>query len=171
MITVGNKARIFIDGEESNFYVHEFVTPETWAKWGARSIRYIEEAIVRGSQFLREKADVGITVCNHATGGPYKDSGTRTVDSYIRMKGSKSKGQASYLATYSMHKFCGAADLKIGKLTSHQMADLVSEYEKELMEIGIRRIENPDKTKGENRDWLHIDTATTGLTYIVRVNP
>lgn len=87
------------------------------------------------------------------------------------MYGGKAKGQSRYLGTYSMHKFCGAADLKIGSLTSHKMAALVDKYEKELMEIGIRRIENPDKTKGKNRDWLHIDTATTGLNYIIRVNP
>lgn len=171
MITIGNNARIYIDGKESNFYVHEFVTPETWKKWGVRSIRYVEEAVVRSTQFLREKAGVSVTVCNHATGGSYRDSGTRTVDSYIRMKGSESKGKASYNSTYSMHKFAGAADLKIGTMTSHQMAGLVFRYEKELMKIGIRRIENPDKTKGRNRDWLHIDTGTTGLDYIVKVNP
>lgn len=171
MITVKNNAKIYIDSKESNFYAHEFVAPEIWEKWGTRSIRYIQESIIRGAQFLRNKAGVGVTICNYKFGGTYRDSGTRTLQSYERMYGGKTKGKAKYLATYSMHKFTGAADLKIGKLTSHQMAALVDKYEKELMEIGIRRIENPDKTKGRNRDWLHIDTANTGLDYIIKVNP
>lgn len=171
MITVKSGGKIFIDGKESNFYVHELVAPEIWNKWGTRSIRYIQEPIVRAAQFLREKAGVGITINNYKSGGTYRDSGTRTLESYQRMYGGKAKGQTKYLSTYSMHKFTGAADLKIGKMTSHQMAALVDKYEKELMEIGIKRIENPDKTKGRSRDWLHIDAATTGLDYIVRVNP
>ena len=171
MITVKSGGRIFIDGKKSNFYVYEFVAPEIWEKWGNRSIRYIQASIVIAAQFLREKSGVSITINNYKSGGSYRDSGTRTLESYQRMYGGKSKGQTKYLSTYSMHKFCGAIDLKIGKMTSHQMASLVDEYEEELMKIGIRRIENPDKTKGRNRDWLHIDTATTGLDYIVRVNP
>lgn len=171
MITVKSGGKIFIDGKESNFYVHEFVAPEIWNKWGTRSIRYIQASVVKAAQFLRGKAGVGITINNYASGGAYKDSGTRTLESYGRMYGGPTKGKSKYLSTYSMHKFCSASDLKIGSLTSHQMAALVDKYEKELMKIGICRIENPDKTKGKNRDWLHIDTATTGLEYIVKVNP
>ena len=170
MITVKSGGKIFIDNKESNFYVHEFVAPEIWEKWGIRSLRYIEEAIIRGTQLLRTESGLPVTVNNYLTGGTYKDSGTRTLQSYQRMYGGKAKGQSKYLATYSMHKFCGASDLKIGKLSSHQMAELVFKYENELMEIGIRRIENPDKTKGY-RDWLHIDTGNSGLDYIVKVNP
>jgi len=170
MITVKNNGKLFIDGKESNFYIHEFVAPEIWEKWGTRSLRYIQEAIIRGTQFLRTNSGLPVTVNNYKTGGTCKDSGTRTKESYERMYG-KSKGQSKYLATYSMHKFCGATDLKIGSLTSHQMAALVEKYEKELMALGIRRIENPDKTKGKNRDWLHIDTGNTGLDYIVKVDP
>lgn len=173
MITVKHNGRIYIDDEESNFFIYEFVAPEIWAKWGLSSLRYIQEAIIRGSQLLRDKTALPITICNYKQGGTYNDSGTRILESYQRMYASKSKEiqLAKYLATYSMHKFCGAGDLKIGKLTSHEMADIVFENEKELMEIGIKRIENPDKTKGKNRDWLHMDSALTGLDYIIKVNP
>lgn len=171
MISVKSGGKIFIDGKESNFYVHEFVAPEIWAKWGTRSIRYIQASVVKAAQFLREKSGASITINNYEFGGTYRDSGTRTLESYQRMYGGKAKGQSRYLGTYSMHKFCGAVDLKIGKMSSHQMSDLVDKYEKELMNIGICRIENPDKTKGKSRGWLHIDTATTGLNYIIRVNP
>lgn len=175
MITVGNNARIFIDGVQSNFYVYELVAPEIYTKWGVRAIRYVQESLIRGIQLLRTKTGLPTTVCNYKAGGVYKDSGTRIRESYDRMYGSKSKGLKVYLTSYSMHKFCGAADLKIGKLTSHQMAAVVFENQAKLMEIGIRRIENPEKTQSKHgklgRDWLHIDTAITGLDYIVKVDP
>lgn len=173
MIKVDSTGRIFIDGEKSNFYVHEFVTPETFKKWGARSLRYIEEAVIRGAQVLRDASGLSITICDYNGGGPYRDSGTRILESYQRMYSSKSKEAQlqKYLKTYSMHKFGGAADLKIGKMTSHEMEKLVRDNEEELLRVGIRRIENPDKTKGKNRDWLHIDTGNTGKPYIVQVNP
>ena len=170
MITVKSNGRIYIDEIESNFFVYEFVAPEIWAKWGLSAIRYIQESIIRASQLLRDKTGLPITICNYKQGGTYKDSGTRILESYERMCGIN-EGLERYLATYSMHIFCGAGDLKIGDLTSHEMADVVFENEKELMEIGIRRIENPDKTKGKNRDWLHMDSAITGLPYILKVNP
>lgn len=171
MITVKSGGRIYIDGSKSNFYIYEFVAPEVWSKWGIRSLRYIQEAIIRGSQLLRTKSGLSITINNYRASGTYRDSGTRTLESYQRMYSNKTTGKAKYLKTYSMHKFCGAVDLKIGKLSSTEMAKILFENEKELMEIGIRRIENPDKTKGKNRDWLHIDTGSSGLDYIVKVNP
>jgi len=170
MITVKSNGRIYIDGKKSNFFVYEFVAPEIYIKWGNRAIRYIEESIILAAQFLRTELGLPITICDYNGGGAYKDSGTRTKESYDRMYGTD-KGLAKYLATYSMHKFCGAADLKIGTMSSHQMAEEVEDMESELMAIGIKRIENPDKTKGRNRDWLHMDTAITGLDYIVKVNP
>lgn len=175
MITVGNNARIYIDGVKSNFYVHELVAPEIYTKWGIRAIRYVQEPLIRAVQFLRDKTGLPITVCSYKSGGTYRDSGTRCLESYIRMYGGKVKGLAKWLATYSMHRFAGALDLKIGKLTSFQMAKLIFKYSKELMAFGIRRIENPEKTQSKHgklgRDWLHMDTALTGLDYIVKVNP
>jgi len=170
MITIGNNARISIDGEQSNFLVYELVAPEIYLKWGVRAIRYVQEPLIRAAQFLRGETGLPITVCNYKAGGPYKDSGTRSLESYMRMCGAE-KGVERYLDTYSMHKFCGALDLKIGDLSSHEMADLIRKYENILINMGIRRIENPEKTKGKVRDWLHMDTAITGLDYIVQVNP
>ena len=169
MITITSNGRLFIDGKKSNFSIYEFVAPEIWNKWGVRSLRYVQEAIIRGSQLLRNATGLSVTICNYKWGGVYKDSGTRILESYIRMYGAK--GREKYILTYSMHKFCGAADLKIGNLTSHEMADLVFKNEKELMAIGITRIENPDMTKGRTKDWLHIDAAQVGLNYIIKVNP
>ena len=174
MITVDNNARIFINKVESNFFVYEFVAPEIWNKWGVSSIRYIQEPIILATQFLRTKTGLPITICDWKSGGTYKDSGTRVKESYDRMYGEE-EGLNKYLATYSMHKFCGADDLKIGSLTSKEMADVVKENEKPLMEIGIKRIENPQKTQSKHgklgRDWLHMDTAITGLPFILQVDP
>lgn len=170
MIEIKPDARIYIDGQKSNFFIYEFVAPEIWAKWGVNSLRYINEGIIRGAQILRTASGLSTTINNYNSGGTYQDSGTRTLQSYERMYG-KDKGLAKYLATYSMHKFCGAADLKIGDLSSKEMAELVRKNEAELMVVGIRRIEDPEYTKGKNRDWLHIDTANSNKDYIIKVKP
>ncbi len=168
-------ARIYINGKSSNFNIHEFVAPEIYEKWGnIQSLRYIDEAIILAAQFLRDKTGLGVTINDYAYGGQYRDSGTRSADSYGRMYGA-SKGQDKYIMTYSMHKFCGAADLKIGSngeyMSSEEMAELVLDHEDELMDIGIRRIENPKFTVGKSKDWLHIDTGNSGSDIIIQVNP
>ncbi len=173
MIPVKGHGKIFIDGAKSNFYLHEFVAPEIWSRWGLSSLRYIQESIIRASQLLRDKTGLPITICNYIEGGTYRDSGTRILESYERMYSSKCTIEQAdkYIKTYSMHKFTGAVDLKIGDLTSHEMAAFVFKNEKELMKMGIRRIENPYKTKGKTRGWLHYDSAQTGLNYILTINP
>lgn len=168
-------AQIYIDGKVSNFNIHEFVSPEIYEKWGnVQSLRYIDESIILAAQFIRDKTGLGVTINDYAFGGQYRDSGTRSIDSYIRMYG-KAKGQDKYLMTYSMHKFCGAADLKIGSngnyMSSEDMAEFVLDNEAELMAIGIRRIENPKKTIGRSKDWLHIDTGNSASDFILQVNP
>ena len=51
------------------------------------------------------------------------------------------------------------------------MADIVKENWRELYNLGLRRIENPEATKGKYRSWLHIDTLETGVDVLTVVNP
>jgi len=166
--------RIYIDGEKSNFNIHEFVAPEIYEKFGAKSLRYIQEPLIRAAQYIRDAANTMVTINDYHYSGTYRDSGTRTAESYARMY-TPASGLDKYIMTYSMHKFTGAIDIKIGVKgaywSSEDMAELVLDHEKDLMDIGIRRMENPQATKGKNRSWLHLDTGNSGTDYILQVNP
>ena len=180
--------RIYIDGEKSNFKIHEFVAPEIYEKWGSlQSLRYVYEPRIRAAQYIRDAANTSVVINDYKYGGTYKDSGSRTVNSYIRMlsrryekKGYQGeevidKCLQAYLDSDSMHKYYAADDYKIGEKgsywSSEDMAELVLDHEKDLMDIGIRRMENPQATKGKNRSWLHLDTGNSGTDYILQVNP
>ena len=142
-----------------NFYLDEFIDPTTYNKFGINSLRYIDENIIKAVQYLRTALDMPITVNNWATGGPYQESGLRNFET-------------STGAKYSAHKFGKAADLKIGKLTSYEMCNLVKKHEEELLKIGIKRMEAPEYTVGKNRSWLHLDTCYNGgLNEIILIKP
>lgn len=184
--------KIYIDGEESKFNIQEFVAPEIYTRWGAsQSLRYVNEWRIRAAQLIREKAKTSVTICNWSYGGTYKDSGSRTLESYIRMhsSGFEKKGYEGdeiidkclqkYLNSWSKHKYFDADDYKIGVhnnyWSSEKMAELVLDHEKELMDIGVRRMENPEKTASRHgklgRDWLHLDGGSSQTDYILQVNP
>ena len=141
-----------------NFYLDEFVQRETQERFGLNAQRYIRKEIVMATQFIRTMSGLPITINNWANGGAYKESGLRDFNT-------------STGAKYSAHKFGAAADLKIGNLTSHEMVELLINYESDLLEYGICRYENPDATKGRRRDWLHIDALWTGKNELIMVNP
>ena len=69
------------------------------------------------------------------------------------------------------HKFGAAADLKISDLDSFEMVEIIKKNWQELYEIGVRRIENPEATKGKNRSWLHFDSYETQTKELIIVNP
>lgn len=173
-ITVRSDGKIFIDGKESNFFHHEFLPPELVAKYGIKSIRYIDDRIIIATQFVRTETGLSTTVNNYGFGGGYKDSGTRIVQSYQRMYG-KDKGLFKYANTNSMHKYRSAGDLKVKGMSSFEMVDFVMDNQIKLMKIGIYRVENPKFTaskKGKlGRDWLHMDTGNEGNDHIRQVNP
>ena len=141
-----------------NFCLDEFINPTTYNKFGAKSQRYIRPELIRIAQTLREFTGLPITINNWATGGAYKESGLRDFNT-------------STGAGYSAHKFGAGMDLKIGKLTSHEMAQIIIDNWDIFKELGLTRIENPDFTKGKNRDWLHIDVLWTGSDELQIVNP
>jgi len=143
---------------KKNFYLDEFIDPITYRKFGRQSQRYIRPEIIKATQCLRELVGLPITVNNWAAGGSYKESGLRNFNT-------------STGASYSMHKFGGAADLKIGNLSSFEMVEILKNHEEVIMDLGIRRYENPEFTKGRNRSWLHIDSAWTDCNGLLMVNP
>lgn len=143
-----------------SFFLDEFIDPVTYDRFGAKSQRYIDPNIIKAAQYLRSITGIPITINNWATGGAYKESGLRNFET-------------STGAKYSAHKFGRAADLKIGDLTSFDMWDLVKSHEETLLEdCGIRRVEDPEFTKGKHRSWLHCDTLYNGgLNEIILIKP
>jgi hypothetical protein len=141
-----------------NFSLDEFINPTTYKKFGYKSQRYIRPEVIRIAQTIRSFTGLSVTINNWATGGGYKESGLRDFTT-------------STGASYSAHKFGAGADLKIGKLTSHEMAKIVIDNWDMFKELGLTRIENPDFTKGKNRDWLHFDVLWTGSEELQIVNP
>jgi len=142
-----------------NFTLDEFIDPVTYNKFGANAQRYIDGRMIAATQFLRAKTGLSITVNNWASGGPYQESGLRNFET-------------STGAKYSAHKFGRAVDLKIGDLTSFEMWDIVKSYETELISLGIKRVEDPEYTKGNNRGWLHMDNLYNGgLNEIILIKP
>jgi len=141
-----------------NFYLDEFIDPVTYNKFGGRSVMFMRREIILATQWLRSTTGLSITVNNWASGGAYKESGLRNFNT-------------STGASYSAHKFGAAADLKIGDLTSFEMAEIIEKNWGELYEIGLRRIEDPEATKGKNRGWLHIDSYETQSKSLIIVNP
>lgn len=141
-----------------NFYLDEFINPTTYNKFGSKSRRYIRPELIRIAQCIRSFTGLSCTINNWAAGGAYKESGLRDFNT-------------STGAGYSAHKFGAGMDLKIGELSSHDMAKIITDnYEEIFKELGVTRIENPNFTKG-NRDWLHIDVLWTGSEELQIVNP
>lgn len=140
-----------------NFYLDEFIGPDTYRKFEAQSQRYIRKEMILAAQFIRTMSGLSITINNWSAGGSYKESGLRDFNTTTG-------------ASYSAHKFGAAIDLKIGNLTSFEMVELIKDYEQDLIDIGICRYENPKFTQG-NRDWLHIDSLWTGSNELIMVNP
>lgn len=141
-----------------NFKLDEFIDPVTYEKFGARSVMFIRKEVILAAQYIRSTTGLSITVNNWANGGAYKESGLRNFNT-------------STGASYSAHKFGAAADLKIGDLDSFEMAAIIKKNWQELYKIGVRRIENPEATKGKNRSWLHFDSYETQTKELIIVNP
>lgn len=140
-----------------NFYLDEFVNPDTYKRFGIDSRRYLRTEIINISQYLREQTGLSITVNNWAVGGQYKESGLRDVNTVIGAK-------------YSAHKFGAGADLKIGKMSSFEMVEVLIEHEQALLKLGLTRYENPEATQG-NTDWMHLDCLWTGSDRLLMINP
>ena len=142
-----------------NFYLDEFIDPITYDKFGANSQRYIRQEIIRIAQCLRSFTGLSCEINNWATGGAYKESGLRNFET-------------STGAKYSAHKFGGSIDIKIGKLDSYAMAQIIIDnYDDIFKGLGVTRIEDPKYTKGKNRSWLHIDSMWTGSNELQIIKP
>ena len=159
-----------------NYDIREFVSPQTWDKWGEKSIWFVRPVCWLGAELIKKKAVEKYGDCSVVINGwlynlGYTGSGYREPAQYNTGQFKKNTNSES------LHRQGMADDIKIkikstGRwLTSVEMSMLVLENEDEFLVIGITTIEDPKDTKGKEIDWLHMDGRTTNKDKILIVKP
>jgi hypothetical protein len=121
------------------FAINELVPPNVLAERGERAWAFMDDRILRGADWLREK--FGPAVINGRFGGKvFTESGLR--DPFTTTG-----------AKWSQHKFGRALDLKFTRVTVQEVYDYIIRNPKEARENGITTIEDIAFTP----TWLHID--------------
>ncbi len=135
-----------------NFYLDEFVPPELYWEFGAKSMYWIRPELFQIAQAVRDY--FGITYINTWwEGGNRKESGLRLPNSTTG-------------AELSLHKFGGAIDPKCERATADDVRQYVAgNYYKIFKPLGLTRMEARTKT------WVHLDIANTGSNELIIFNP
>jgi hypothetical protein len=123
-----------------NFFLDEFINPNDYAKYGAKSIALVDNRLFKIAQYFRTELGLPVTINNWYTGGQYKESGLREQNTTTGAK-------------LSAHKNGLAIDIKVKGMSGQQMYAWAKSRAKELYELGVRRIETPTLTP----TWLHLD--------------
>lgn len=121
-----------------HFKTKELVHPEIYKKFGEASIYYLDENILKVADFLR-----GVFGSCLINGGGFVNSGLRD----------------EWGSRWSMHHFGKALDLKFKNASPEEVHKFIHEHEKELYDIGLRRVEALEDTP----TWVHIDSKPTDL--------
>jgi hypothetical protein len=130
------------------FALNELVPPDVIQARGEQAWQLMDERILRGADWLREK--FGPCVINGKFGGKgFSESGLR---SPFTTTGAK----------WSQHKFGRAVDLKFLKVNVKEVYDYILANQPEARANGITCVENIIDTKGQ---WLHIDCRLLPETF------
>jgi hypothetical protein len=121
------------------FQLHEVVYPGAIQARGEKAWELMDERILRGADWLREK--FGPCVINGKLGGKsFTESGLR--DPFTATG-----------AKFSQHKFGRAVDLKFVRVTAKEVYDYILKNQPEARENGITTVEDIAHTP----TWCHID--------------
>jgi hypothetical protein len=122
------------------FALNEVVYPGAIQARGEQAWQLMDDRILRGADWLREK--FGPCVINGKFGGKgFTESGLR--DPFTTTG-----------AKFSQHKFGRALDLKFLKVTCTEVYDYIIRNPTEARANGITTVEDIRDTKGQ---WLHVD--------------
>jgi hypothetical protein len=132
--------------QTKHFNLKELINPNIYERYGDHAWKFLNPLILSSIDALREAIDSPIIINDWQWGGNYKDSGMREVDSSVG-------------ASYSMHKFGNAMDLKFPESSVDIVYDYILDNQEYWYDIGIRRIENIKYTP----TWVHIDCSNTDL--------
>ena len=124
----------------TNFYADEFLPP------GEADISKMDTKIILVAQWIREQLGKPVIINNYATGGQYKESGLRDINSTTGAK-------------KSAHKEGKAIDIKVKGMTAREVWDWCMDHQMELYAMGVREIEHWENTP----TWTHISTRGNHL--------
>jgi hypothetical protein len=139
------------------FALNELVPPDVIQARGEQAWQLMDERILRGADWLREK--FGPCVINGKFGGKgFTESGLRNP---LTTTG----------ARWSQHKFGRAVDMKFLKVNVKEVYDYILANQPEARANGITTVENINATPS----WLHADCRLLPETFpsngILVVNP
>jgi hypothetical protein len=117
-----------------SFFQDEFVYPNG-------DFSKVDPKIVIVAQWIRDQIGKPVTINNYATGGKYKESGLRDVNTTTGAK-------------RSAHKEGKAIDIKVKGMTAKEVFDWCLDHQTELYALGIREIEDNAFTP----TWTHLAT-------------
>ena len=122
-----------------SFFQDEFVYPNG-------DFSKVDPKIVIVAQWIRDQLGKPVTINNYATGGKYKESGLRDVNTTTGAK-------------RSAHKEGKAIDIKVKGMTAKEVFDWCLDHQMELYAMGIREIEDNKFTP----TWTHLATRGNHL--------
>lgn len=125
-----------------SFFADEFLPP------GETDITLIDPQLIVIAQWLRDTLGKPVTINNYATGGHYKESGLRSLNT---------KTGAKFSAHKPLEKqgsIGRAIDVKVKGMTAKEVYEYCLLNQDILYEIGVREIEDQRYTAS----WVHLST-------------
>ena len=132
-----------------DFILQEYIDRLTFAKYGDRSLWFIDARLFPIVQKLRDKFGTA-TINNWHTGGNRNWSGLRTKNS-------------RYYSIYSQHSFGRAVDIIFKNATADEVRHYILQNEKLFKSMGVGAIEN-------GVSWVHLDLRNTNNDKILIFN-
>lgn len=123
-----------------NFTLQEFIDPETYRRFGHKSIWFIDLRMIAIAQLIRDLSDSAVTINSWNAGGRYQLSGFRPPSTTIG-------------AGLSQHRFGRAIDVKVKGFTPEEIHHLISYNWSQFKLEGLTAIEDTAKTP----TWNHLD--------------
>ena len=140
----------------TNFYLQEFIDPDTYKRFGDSSIWFIDPRIITLAQFIRERLAKPCTINNWNGGGKFKYSGFDPPGGYRKA------------TSLSQHRFGRAIDLKVSGMEADEVrADIQSHWDLYHKATALTTIEHEDFAP----TWTHLDIRTTNMDELKIVKP
>lgn len=124
-----------------SFYQDEFTFP-------GGDFSKVDPKLVVIAQWVRDTLGLPVTINNYATGGQYKESGLRDINTKTGAKKSAHKPLQEHGG------LCKAIDIKVKGMTAKEVWDWCMDHQIELYAMGVREIEHWEFCP----TWTHLST-------------
>lgn len=138
----------------THFSIYEFVPKEIYAKFGDKSLQFIDQRVIDIAEVVRQRFEKPVTINNWNMGGNFNNRGFRSPDCAIG-------------AFYSQHKAGRGIDINVQDI---EVVDVYNDVIKNFdlyKKVGLTTIEDISKTPG----WTHLDCRKTNQDEILIVLP